>query len=79
MRALLVSGGAAVGLAAVLVAWFLSRPQARAPRAACLRYFLIPAERVCGGSVFLVHDGRRDYLGHTRDLAPMPKPPARRG
>lgn len=43
----------------------------------CLPYFLIPREMVCGRRVFYKNaDGSRVVLGKTKDLVPMPKPPA---
>lgn len=82
MRLLLlaVSGAAAVaGLIAAFVIWPAPPPAHKPPPVRCLRYFLLPAELICGPNVYLVLHGRRQYVGRTAELVPMPKPPARRG
>lgn len=76
---MVVLAGAALGFAAVGAAALALPTHHRRHhhhRRACLPYFLIPAEKVCGSRVFYANpDGSRVLLGYTTDLLPMPKPP----
>lgn len=83
-RILLMTAGVIVGLTCVICAsifWPSPAVEATRPRPRkCLPYFLIPQVWICGNKVFLKHPHkRRQYMGRTNDLVPMPKPPQRRG
>jgi hypothetical protein len=38
-------------------------------------FLLVDAEWVCGDSVYLIKNNRREYAGAAKDIAPLPKPP----
>lgn len=82
-RLLLIAAGAIVSLlllAGVAIS-LPSRTEAahtRRHHRHCLTYFLIPWIQVCGKNVYYKTHGHRQWIGKTKDLHPMPKPPADR-
>ena len=75
-RRLILALGGALGLLLV-VGIALAMPVAHKRhhhRPACLPYLLIPAVHICGTKVYLVAAGRKQYIGLTKDLQPMPAP-----
>lgn len=82
-RISLIAAGAIVGLTCVICAsilWPSTLETARSRHRRCIPYFLIPQIWICGSRVYLKHPHKRlQYMGRTADLAPMPKPPQRRG
>lgn len=74
MRLLALAAGAVAGLALLVPVAWLTWPH---NAVACVRYHLIPRQKVCGGNVYYDNpDGPTVLIGQTVDLAPMPQPRA---
>ena len=74
-RRLILALGGALGLLLVVgMALAMPATHKRHHKPACLPYLLIPAVHICGTKVYLVAAGRKQYIGLTKDLQPMPAP-----
>ena len=72
MRLLILAAGAVAGLALLVPIALLTWPH---HEVVCVRYHLIPRQRICGRNVFYDNPGGPTVLiGETVDLAPMPQP-----
>lgn len=74
-RRLTLALGGALGLLLVVgMAFAMPAKHKQHHRPACLPYLLIPTVHICGTKVYLVAAGRKQYIGLTKDLQPMPAP-----